>query len=54
MTGYQNRPKPVDLQIAYWNVRCLGDDWKRELALRVLIDALDAEPDIILLSETKC
>jgi len=42
----------VALELLYWNVRCLGDDWKRSLTLETL-NLISGTTDTILLSETK-
>ena len=47
------KAKPVMIQLLYWNVRCLGDDWKQALTLENL-NSINKNTDVTMLSETKC
>ena len=46
--------KEVNLSIAYWITKSLGDDWKRAATLETLDTTLETNPTEILLAETKC
>jgi hypothetical protein len=40
--------------MVFWNVRVMGDDWKRDLIDAYLEESIKSKIDISLLAETKC
>ena len=44
--------REVMIKCSYWNTRCLGDDFKREMTLETLNNLNKSE--VITLTETKC